>query len=404
MPKGSAPFYQLITDASFGITVYSDWDVAYTSASDLSAALHFRDFTWSADLENAYHLSVFAGCCGTLRPCKQPVVAGDGQGPCINSYMVSCTPSTCLSGCDKDLSGISLHGLLFRFAACQFGLKIAGSSNCLVMSVARYFARLPTSVHVAAWVDDLHFSTRIPAHPACAGHAGGCPACTTAFEAAVVMEALWRAKTVRVTFLGLRGRGIRSHRGGAFTGIHIDTWLCQYLMLPTKLESVRGTISGLASTDLSTPRLQARGRGRASHYGCAMQFLAAICPSLSPAIHQAETAYASPPPSLTEEQNDTSFDWDLPLEVSTRTRAALQLMNLILVRYGSACLPIWPVPPASLFWAFCAWQLQEPAQATVVLLAHAGSAGRAATLGHPCSRPQTQPPCFGGAGLVATPC
>ncbi len=127
-------------------------------------------------------------------------------------------------------------------------------------------------------------------------------------------------------------------------------------MLSDKLESVRGTISGLASTDLSTPRLLARGRGRASHYGCAIQFLAAICPSesLSQAIHQAETAYALPPPTLAEEQNDTRFNWDLPLAVSTRTRASLRLINLILAQYGSASRPIWPVPPASLFGAFCA--------------------------------------------------
>jgi hypothetical protein len=383
VPKGSAPFYRLITDARFGNTMYSDWGVAYTSASDLSSALHFRDFTWSADLEDAYHLSVFAGCGGILRPCRRPVVAGDGQVTWIDGYVVGCTPSTCLGGCDKDMSGISLHGHLFRFAACQFGQKTAGSPlNCLVMSVARYFARLPTPVHVAAWVDDLHFSMRTPAHPACTGHAGGCPTCTTAFEAAVAMEALWRAKARACNLPLSRGKGHTVAQGGAFTGIHIDTWLCQYLMLSDKLESVRGTISGLAATDQSTPRLLARGRGRASHYGCAVQFLAAICPSLSQAIHQAETAYTLPPPTLAEEQNDTRFNWDLPLAVSTRTRASLRLMTLILAQYGSAGRPIWPVPPASLFGAFCAGQLQEPAQATVVLLAHAGLAGWAATLRH----------------------
>ena len=383
VPKGSAPFYRLITDARFGNTMYSDWGVAYTSASDLSAALHFRDFTWSADLEDAYHLSVFAGCGGVLRPCRRPVVAGDGQVTWIDGYVVGCTPDTCLGGCDKDMSGISLHGHLFRFAACQFGQKTAGSPlNCLVMSVARYFARLPTPVHVAAWVDDLHFSMRTPAHPACAGHVGGCSTCTTAFEAAVAMEALWRAKARACNLPLSQGKGHTVAQGGAFTGVHIDTWLCQYLMLSDKLESLLGTITSLASVDHSTPRLLARGRGRASHYGCAIQFLAAICPSLSQAIHQAETAYALPPPSLTEEQDDTRFDWDLPLAVSTRTRAALQLMNQILVQYGTAGRPIWPVPPASLFGAFCAGQLQEPAQATIVLLVHAGPAGWAATLRH----------------------
>ena len=89
-----------------------------------------------------------------------------------------CTPSTCVGGCDKDMSGIMIEGHIFRFAACQFGQKTAGSPlNSIVRSVARYFARLPTPVHVAAWVDDLFFSLSTPPHPVCAGHEGGCPVC-----------------------------------------------------------------------------------------------------------------------------------------------------------------------------------------------------------------------------------
>jgi hypothetical protein len=79
VPKGSAPFYRLITDARFGNTMYSDWGVTYSSAADLPAALQPRDFTWSADLQDAYHLSVFAGCGDALRPCKRPIVQGDGS-------------------------------------------------------------------------------------------------------------------------------------------------------------------------------------------------------------------------------------------------------------------------------------------------------------------------------------
>jgi hypothetical protein len=32
-----------------------------------------------------------------------------------------------MGGCDKDLSGIMIDGHVFRFAACQFGQKPAGS-------------------------------------------------------------------------------------------------------------------------------------------------------------------------------------------------------------------------------------------------------------------------------------
>ena len=68
VPKGTAPFFRLITDARFGNTMYSDWGVTYTSAADLASALHHRDFTWSSDLQDAYHLSVFAGAAVRCAP------------------------------------------------------------------------------------------------------------------------------------------------------------------------------------------------------------------------------------------------------------------------------------------------------------------------------------------------
>jgi hypothetical protein len=88
VPKGSAPFYRLITDARFGNSMYSDWGVTYSLAINLSAAVHYRDFTWSADLKDAYHLSVFAGCGGLLWPCKQPVVQGNGTVSWIDGFRV----------------------------------------------------------------------------------------------------------------------------------------------------------------------------------------------------------------------------------------------------------------------------------------------------------------------------
>ena len=55
-----------------------------------------------------------------------------------------CVPSTCRGGCDKDLSGIITDGHVFRFAACQFGQKTAGSPlGSIVRAVARFFTRLP---------------------------------------------------------------------------------------------------------------------------------------------------------------------------------------------------------------------------------------------------------------------
>jgi hypothetical protein len=376
VPKGSAPFYRLITDARYGNTMYSDWGVTYSSAADLSAAVYHRDFTWSADLQDAYHLSVFAGCGGQLRPCRRPVVGGDGTVTWTDGYMVGCDPRSCLGGCDKDMSGLSIAGHIFRFAACQFGQKTAGSPlNSLVMSVAQYFARLPDPVHVAAWVDDLHFSMRTPPHPPCLGHVGGCPVCQAAYERAVQAEALWRKKAKALNLPLSDGKGHSVAQGGPFTGVHIDTLHGRFSMLADKLASMRATFAALVNAESSTPRLLAQARGKAVHYGCAVQHLASICPALTQAIHQAETAYCLPSPSLADEALDAEFDWDQPLRMTTRTRAAIALLIRITDQVGTAGQQMWPASPTIAFEDFLRGVDSEPQAPTIVALSHSTTAG-----------------------------
>lgn len=352
VPKGTAPFYRLITDARFGNSMYSDWGVTYSSAADLSAALQPRDFAWSADLQDAYHLSVFAGCGGELRPCQRPVIGKDGSVSWIDGYMVGCSPQSCLGGCDKDMSGISISGHIFRFAACQFGQKTAGSPlNSLVLSVAQYFARLQ-HVHVAAWVDDLHFSMATPDHPPCAGHAGGCATCAQAYEQAVQAEKLWRDKARALNLPLSEDKGHSVAQGGPFTGVHIDTLHGTYTMLDDKLKSLRDTLAALLNLESASPRLLATSRGKAAHYGCAIPFLAAMCPSLTQAMHQTECPFALPAPSLTEEAEDSHFDWDTAVPLSARTKAALRLMLHTVSELGTLGQPIWPLLPSSAHGAF----------------------------------------------------
>jgi hypothetical protein len=119
VPKGTASFYRLITDARFANKFYSDWGVTYTTAAQLSSTLNRCDFHFSIDISDAYHHL------GHISPCR--------------------------GGCERDLSGIMIEGFVFRFAACQFGQKTAGSPlGSIVRAVARYFARLPDPVHVAS--------------------------------------------------------------------------------------------------------------------------------------------------------------------------------------------------------------------------------------------------------------
>ena len=119
--------------------LYSDWGVTYTSST-----LNRCDFHFSIDISDAYHLALWAGCGGELRPIRRPVITSRGPGQpnevsWIDALVNGCTPSTCRGGCDKDLSGILIDGFVFRFAACQFGQKTAGSPlGCLVRAVARF--------------------------------------------------------------------------------------------------------------------------------------------------------------------------------------------------------------------------------------------------------------------------
>ena len=129
----------------------------------------------SSDLD-AYHLSLWAGCGGALQPIKRPIITSRGpwqpsEVTWSNAMVNGCVPSTCRGGCDKGLSCIVIDGHVFRFAACQFGQKTAGSPlGSIVRAVARFFARLTYPVHVAAWVDDLIF---VMSTPAPRGPAGG---------------------------------------------------------------------------------------------------------------------------------------------------------------------------------------------------------------------------------------
>ena len=364
VPKGTAPFYRLITDARFANKFYSDWGVTYTTAAQLSSTLNRCDFHFSIDISDAYHLSLWAGCGGELRPVKRPVIVSKGPGQpnevsWVDALVNGCTPSTCRGGCDKDLSGIMIDGFVFRFAACQFGQKTAGSPlGSIVRAVARFFARLPEPVHVASWVDDLIFIMSTPDHGECAGFEGGCSVCMEYHERALQVQEMWHAKARRLN-IPLSAKGHPVGQRGAFTGVAIDSFRGRFNMLPDKMASLVKARQELAAAEVSTPRLIARVRGKALHYGCAIPFIAAAAPSLSQLMHGRESG-AGPVevPSLDVEK-ELEFDWDMPVRMSERARAALDFMRIAVERYGDAGQPLWPVVPSSLYGAFLAGEAKD---------------------------------------------
>jgi hypothetical protein len=86
----------------------------YTTAAQLSSTLNRCDFHFSIDISDAYHLSLWAGCGGELRPVQRPVIVSNGPGQpsevsWVDAMVNDCTPSTCRGGCDKDLSRVERH-------------------------------------------------------------------------------------------------------------------------------------------------------------------------------------------------------------------------------------------------------------------------------------------------------
>jgi hypothetical protein len=359
VPKGTAPFYRLITDARFANKFYSDWGVTYTTAAQLSSTMNRCDFHFSIDISDAYHLSLWAGCGGELRPTRRPVISSPGPGQpnevtWIDALVNGCDPSTCRGGCDKDLSGIVIDGHIFRFAACQFGQKTAGSPlGSLVRSVARFFARLPDPVHVASWVDDLIFIMATPERGACEGFAGGCEVCKEYHGRALRVQQLWTEKA-RALKIPLSANGHEVSQQGSYTGVGVDTFAGRFSMLTDKLASMKTARDQLAGSETSTPRLIARVRGKAMHYGCAIPFVAIAAPSLSQLMHTRETGTGPVEVPSLDEEREAEFDWDKVIPVSARARLALDFMRTALERYGGCGQPMWPAVPSSLHGAFLA--------------------------------------------------
>ena len=172
-------------------------------------------------------------------------------------------------------------------------------------------------------MDDLHFSMRTPEHPPCLGHKGGCATCCSAYDKAMLAEALWRKKAKALNLSLSEGKGHSAAQGDPFTGVHIDTYMGRFSMLADKLAAMRSTFAALVNAEHSTPRFLAQARGKAAHYRCAVQLLAA---ALTQTIHPAESAHCLPAPGPEEEASDSLFDWDQTIRLSTRTRAALALL------------------------------------------------------------------------------
>jgi hypothetical protein len=125
VPMGTAPLYRLITDARFANKFYSDWGVTYSTVAQLSSTLNRCDFYFSIDISDAYHLSLWAGCGGELRPVQRPVIVERSPPP----------GSSLGSGARRCITDVPYRLLRSQHHRCR--------SSCTVAKPARARSRSP---------------------------------------------------------------------------------------------------------------------------------------------------------------------------------------------------------------------------------------------------------------------
>jgi hypothetical protein len=154
-----------------------------------------------------------------------------------------------------------------------------------------------------------------PEHGECAGVEGGCAVCGEYYGRALKVQEMWQAKA-RSLNIPLSAKGHSVGQRGAYTGLAIDTHKGRFHMLPEKLASMVSARDEQAAAAVSTPRVIARVRGKALHYGCAIPFVMVAAPSLSQLIHNRETGTGPVAVPSLDDEKELEFDWDQELLVS----------------------------------------------------------------------------------------
>ena len=366
--KATAPWWRLILDARLSNELQDPWGVWYFSVAQLAALLDVCDIMFAEDLEDAYHLSIFAGCTG--KPFWSRVFCIDEHGQVVERWrlVLGCDPFTCLGFCDKAMSGFCIDGFVGRFAAAHFGQRNAGSPlNALMRCIQRFLARRApaparrphtrraapapasppppavrrglhdTALHSAVWVDDTVFATKTPPHGPCAGLTGGCPVCGRTARAARRSQLGWH-RLAHDLGLGLSDdkRQLPSQRV-TYTGMVVDTYRRTISIPPDKKLRLAECLEGFFDRRECSVHDLSSLRGRVQHYS-------ACLPYVRPFVALFSSVLGS------EGELDSDRVIVLPPAVS---EAAVFIRGVLEDHAYTGC-PLWPPVPSTLHAAFLA--------------------------------------------------
>lgn len=338
--KSSEPWYRLITDARRSNMELDEWPVRYWTVLEAAAALRTCALLCADDAKDAYHLSAFAGCTGVLisddGPCLQP----DGTVAWSKRYFLGCSPRTCLGTCDKARSGIYLDGFLFRFAAAQFGQKLAGSPlNALFFPIIRHLGRrfprcgVLLGLLLFLWVDDLLMAQNVVRHDACRGLTAGCEVCKAGAALFAQAQTYWHQLA---SDLGIRLSPSKRQEIGQraeYTGIVLDTFVGRLFIPEKKLLKLRACLEALRDADTFSLRELASVRGRVLHYSVCIMYVRPLVPLLF--------------------VPDTEHDHlDSRRAMYPQLRNACIMILDIVESFSGVGAPMWPHVPSSLYGRF----------------------------------------------------
>lgn len=338
--KSTPPFWRMISDARRSNTSIGKWPIRCMNLQEMISALDFGAIMCADDVQDAYHLSAFAGCTGELMEDLGLEAGSDGTWRIKRRVYLGCSPRSCFGTCDKARSGCCVEGHVFRFAAAHFGQKLAGSPlNCLLMAVIRHLLRKHILLdHLcpllcSLWVDDISLAQNVPHHDRCGGLAAQCPVCARALKRFEGPLNYWHSLADKLGIpLSLTKRQNPSQRV-EYTGILIDTIACRLFIPDRKLLKLRTALRDLVDASECTTRALLSVRGRVLHYSLCIQYVLPLVPSLS--------AEGEDPNRL-----------DARLLLSEATKSSLHLVLKMVDDFAPKGASLWPPVPSSLYGAF----------------------------------------------------
>ena len=348
VPKSSPPGYRLVTDARISIQDLDEWPVRYWTALEAAAGLRYGALMCADDAKDAYHLSAFAGCTGELYTEVGFTLQPDGSMAEKPLLYLGCSPRSCLGTCDKARSGICLDGSLFRFAAAQFGQKLAGSPlNGLFLPIMRHLSRRfgprghLLGIICSLWVDDMMLSQNLVPHGLCGGLLGECRYCQQAAAMFAEGQAYWHglAADLGVTLSPSKRQGISQR--AEYTGVILDTIAGRFYIPEKKLEKLRSSLREMIGSSSFTLLSLASVRGRALHYSICIMYIRPLVPLLAA------------PPDLDQDDLDRAH----PRRESI-AEACTTLLDLV-DRFSAVGAPMWPLVPSSLYGRFLRRELVD---------------------------------------------